>query len=443
MRRIYVKDLRAGQTLPKALFTPSGLKLLPAGTRLSRGRVSSLRRSYSGPLYLAASYHELRSALSGEAAATPSGPIDVGADPRRQKADTGDAAHRREWMRRVRRAERDLDEQLDRWEGLDRRVEPGLRPIELEPPGRLGWPSTSRLRAYRADRVRRIAALHRAILSNELVTISEPMYLVRELIDLYIGYPDRFARLATIGAAGGERPIAEHALSVAALSVAIAVRLGWSLYDVQRAGLAGLFADLGMTLDPQDGRGPLDEIASSRLRRHPLASGVMLEAVEDVAEPVRLAVTQHHERLDGSGYPLGLRADEIHDIARVLAVTDSFAAAIAPRAHRAPNRPHAAMVDVCRRALAGELDRGVAMALVRAVGVFPVGASVALDTGDAAVVVSSKAESPAHPTLRLLSRPAGAEFAAELDLSTTEGVRITAELAPAEAIDARGARLAA
>jgi HD-GYP domain-containing protein (c-di-GMP phosphodiesterase class II) len=346
-------------------------------------------------------------------------------------------------MRLLRRAERDLDEQLDQWAGIDRRIEPALKPVELESPGRLGWPSTGRLRAYRQDRARRIAVMHRAILSGETLTPSEPMLIVRELLDLYVGYPDRFARLATIGAAGGEHPIAEHALSVCALSIAIAARLGWSVFDIQRAGLGGLFADLGMTLEPVDLRGPLDEIAAARLRRHPLASAVMLRSLEEAPEPVILAVAQHHERLDGAGYPLGARGEEIHDIARVLAVADSFAAAIAPRRHRSPNRPHAALVDVCRQAVGGELDRQVALALVRVVGVFPVGAAVALDTGDAGVVISSPADTPARPRLRLLTRAANAEFATEIDLAQTDNVRITAELAPAEAADARGARLSA
>lgn len=432
MRRIFVKDLRAGQTLPQALFTPTGLKLLPAGTRLSRSRVSSLRRSYAGPLFLASSYAELRSALAGEPYASPSGAIEPGVHFRRAVGEEKDAGARREWMRRIRRTERNLEEQLEWWSGLERRVEPALRPIELAAPGRLGWPSAARLRAYRADRVRRLAIMHRAVLAGGTIKAAEPIFIVRELLDLYVGYPDRFGRLATIGGDSDET-IAEHAISVAALSIAIAVRLGWSVYDTQRAGLAGLMADLGMLLEPLNKRGSLDEIASSRLRRHTIASAVMLQALEDAPEPVRLAIFQHHERENGSGYPLGLRGPQIHDIAKILSVADSFAAAISPRVHRGARRPHAALIDVCRRALAGDLDRAAAMALVRVVGVFPVGSSVALDTGDAAVVVSSKADAPSRPTLRLLTRPAGAVFASELDLSVTRDVRITAELAAGEA----------
>jgi len=434
MRRIYVKDLRAGQVLPKALFTTTGLKLLPAGARLSRSRVSSLRRSYSGPLYLAASYNELRQHLSGEADAGPSGPIEHGLHTTKRSPEDQKAYDaRKEWMREIRRAERVFDEQLAVWAGLERRIEPALKPVELARPGRLGWPAVARLRAYRNDRARRVAVIHRALMLRQRVEAAPAAYLVRELIDLFVGYPERFARVVTLSP-GDEHPGAEHALRVGALAAAVAVRMGWSLYDAQRAGVAGLFADLGMILEPLQARGSLDEVAAARLRRHPISSAVMLETMDDLPEAVRLAVSQHHERLDGSGYPLGLRGEPIHDIARVLAVCDSFVAAITPRPHRSALRPHAALVDVCRASLDGALDRRAAMALVRVTGVFPVGAAVALDTGDAAVVVSSHAARPDRPTLRLLADPgaAGAADLGELDLLDQRDVRITAELAPGE-----------
>ncbi len=433
MRRIYVKDLRAGQVLPKALFTTTGLKLLPAGTRLSRSRMSSLRRAYVGPLYLASSYAEIRAELAGETYLEPVVPIEPVSGVRRKL--TGEeqmlADARREWMREIRRTERAIDEQIDIWSGLERHIEPALRPMELAEAGRLGWPTNARLRAYRADRVGRIAKMHRAIMNRQIISASEPLYLVRELIDLFTGYPDRFARLATIPV-GDEHPSAEHALRVGALACAIAVQMGWSVFDAQRAGLAGIFADLGMVLEPLDSRGTLDEVAASRLRRHPIASAVMLESIEDIPEPVRLAVAQHHERMDGTGYPLGARGPQIHEIARVLAVADSFAAAITPRQHRSGKRPHAALVDVCTQALRGTLDRRATMALVRVTGIFPVGASVALDTGDAAVVVSNHADSPGRPTLRVIRDVAGGGSEVELDLKREESVRITAELAAGE-----------
>jgi len=423
MERVYIKDLRAGEVLGKALFTPSGLKLLPAGTRLSRARLSSLRRAFEGELFLANSYAELRSELAGEiVAAATSG---HGMGRRRMNEESPEHEARREWMREIRRMERMIDEQVDMWTALERRVEPAARAMEVAESGRVGWPSAARLRAYRDDRVARIARLHTSVVMRETPHASEAVYLVRELMDLYCGYPDRYARLATMASGDGD-PIAEHAFRVCALSVSIAVQMGWSAGDVERVGLAGMLADLGMLLEPLESRLALDDVSVSRLRRHPIASAVMMTAFDDVPEGVRLAVAQHHERLDGRGYPLGVRGNEIHAYAKVLAVADCFAAAVSPRPHRPARRPHAALVNVCRDAIHGALDRRVTMALVRVTGVFPVGAAVTLGDGEAAVVTSSRAEAPGRPTLRLLGE------LAELDLREAKDVRITAERSPSE-----------
>lgn len=426
MRRVYVKDLRAGQVLPKALFTPAGLKLLPAGTRLSRGRIASLRRAYAGELYLASSYAELRSELSGEALSGPAGGIeDAPAGRRLRREIPGERDARREWMREVRRTERDIDERLESWAPIERRVEKSITPIELASAGRPGWPSGARLRAYRSDRVKRIAGLHRSVVEREHARLEDAVFIARELLDLYCGYPDRFARVATMASGDGD-VVAEHAFRVCALSVAIGAQLGWGAGDAVRAGVTGVFADLGMVLEPVSTNVRLDDVEASRLRRHPISSAVMLGGVEGVDETLRLAAAQHHERVNGRGYPLGLRGDEIHDYARVVAVADCFAAAVAARPHRVAKRPHAALVNVCRDALTGALDRRATMALVRVTGVFPVGASVALDTGGAAVVTSSRADEPGRPLLRLVGE------LGEVDLAQERGVRITAELAPSE-----------
>ncbi len=423
MRRIFAKDLQGGQRLSKALFTPAGVKLLPAGALVSRGRAASLKKSHEGPLYLAASYAELRAGLSGEALAGPEA-IDEGALARlAARSAEGDARTR--WTREVRRAERDLQDQLDKWASIERRVETAETPVEVAETGRLGWPSAARLRAYRDDRARRVELMHAAVLDKQLVKVDDALYVVRELVDLYAGYPDRFARLATM-TTGEEHPVAGHALRVSALASAMAVRLGWASKDVELVGIAGLFTDLGMVLEPAAAHGALDDIAVSRLRRHPLAGAVMMENVEGLPEAARLAAAQHHEREDGSGYPLGVRGDEIHDVAKVLAAADGFAAAVAARGHRPMMKPHAALVSVCREALVGKVDRRAAMALVRVTGVFPVGASVALESGEAAVVASSRAEEPGRPVLRLL------ESESELDLARERGVRIAAELAASE-----------
>jgi HD-GYP domain-containing protein (c-di-GMP phosphodiesterase class II) len=223
--------------------------------------------------------------------------------------------------------------------------------------------------------------------------------------------------------------VCEHAYATGALSVAIAVRLGWSVWDVRAAGLAGLMADSGMMLLANDLRTlarPLTEIEWNAMRRHPAYSLALSAHVLEMPEIVPLAVYQHHEREDGSGYPLGLRThagggggvilganvgpnaaaldrSPICDVARVVAVADVLAGASAPRAHRPRLTAHGAVQLAVREAAAGRLDKATVRAAVKAVGVFPAGSYVRLSSGQLALVESvHDPERADRPIVRLV-----------------------------------------
>jgi len=100
--------------------------------------------------------------------------------------------------------------------------------------------------------------------------------------------------------------------------------------------LAGLFLDIGMLSLPSDllaAHGPLDPAAVELLQGHADISGDILEPLARVGLPVA-AVRAHHERLDGSGYPRGLRGRQVPFGAQILAVVDIWAALTRPRPHR-------------------------------------------------------------------------------------------------------------
>lgn len=134
--------------------------------------------------------------------------------------------------------------------------------------------------------------------------------------------------------------------------------------------------------------GPLPEPLRERMRLHPSSGTERLQAA-GVADATWLeAVGAHHERLDGGGYPRGLRGDDIPFAARILAVADIFSAMSKPRPYRSRQpSPQAALREV--HALAGSaLDGDMANLLLREVGMFPPGSTVRLKCGEIAVVRS-------------------------------------------------------
>ncbi len=139
------------------------------------------------------------------------------------------------------------------------------------------------------------------------------------------------------------------------------------------------------------------------MRRHPIFSELLLRDAPWVAQAVRDAAVQHHEREDASGYPLGLNRHQIGDLARVLAVADCFAAATTSRPWRAPKLAYMAMEELQQAAARRRLWQPAVHALIQAVGLFPVGSYVRLSDGKHARVVAANPHAVDRPVVLRLA----------------------------------------
>jgi response regulator RpfG family c-di-GMP phosphodiesterase len=161
-----------------------------------------------------------------------------------------------------------------------------------------------------------------------------------------------------IGSAEAAGPGREgHSRQVASITRDLTDALGWPPLRVRGMELAGLFLDIGMLALPPDllaPRGPLEPEAVELLHGHADISGDILEPLARVGLPVA-AVRAHHERLDGSGYPRGLRGRQVPFGAQVLAVVDTWAALTRPRPHRPAMSERDALAELRQQAGLGRL----------------------------------------------------------------------------------------
>jgi response regulator RpfG family c-di-GMP phosphodiesterase len=170
------------------------------------------------------------------------------------------------------------------------------------------------------------------------------------------------------GAAG--RP--GHSRMVAMLVKRMAQELGWAPERVRGIELAGLLHDIGLLALPGDllaGEGPLTDQQRTLLETHPDASAEILEPLSRVGVPVA-AVRAHHERLDGSGYPRGLRGRQVPVGAELLAVADCYAALTHDRPHRPAVSQPEALEILDQEVVAGRLS-AKALAILQKVVVRP------------------------------------------------------------------------
>jgi hypothetical protein len=198
--------------------------------------------------------------------------------------------------------------------------------------------------------------------------------------------------------------------------------------------LAALLHDVGMLrvdpavlaqADPLNADQRIAVEAHTRVGSEVVA--VRLPTLAGLAE----AAASHHERLDGSGYPAGLRGEQLSPAVRLLAVVDAYARLCAPRSHRPPLDPRTALTDTLLMAERGKLDRYAAETLLT-LGFYPAGTVVELDDGSTGVVLGSRHAPPlaAQPTVAVLADPGGRPLPAPayVDLAQRDGPAVVRSL---------------
>jgi putative nucleotidyltransferase with HDIG domain len=195
-----------------------------------------------------------------------------------------------------------------------------------------------------------------------------------------------------------------HCVNVCVYSVLIGLHLGISGPELRALGTGALLHDIGKILcsDLCNRAGPYSEADQARLRQHPIDGFEMLRQHRELHLYTAHIAYQHHERVDGAGYPRGLSGDRIMPLARIVAVANGYDTLVSEFAHPRPLAPPAAM-----RVLLEEAGHGFDAEMVRAfaqrMAVYPTGTGVALADGSVAVVVEQGA-SPEHPLVRILGR---------------------------------------
>jgi HD-GYP domain-containing protein (c-di-GMP phosphodiesterase class II) len=154
---------------------------------------------------------------------------------------------------------------------------------------------------------------------------------------------------------------------------------------------------------------PLSEAQWRAIQGHTLESVDLLQRC-GVNDPIWLeAVRDHHERVDGTGYPRGLRGDTVSIEARILGIVDIYSAMIRPRAYRDAQPSRVALRDIFLER-GQRIDERLAMMFIKELGVYPPGTMVKLANGEIAVAVRRTTDG-AHPQLRCVIGKDGAPLA--------------------------------
>lgn len=192
-----------------------------------------------------------------------------------------------------------------------------------------------------------------------------------------------------------------HPLHKAVLSELLAKRMNISPQERLSMMAAALTANISM-LNLQEllhaQRMPLTETQKEMIRLHPLLSVEILSELGVKDEQWIRTVLAHHERLNGSGYPTGMKGEEITLGARIIALADIYGAVIKPRAYREALHAKDALKDIFV-AHCDKEDNELIHLFIKEIGIYPPGCFVKLQNGETAIV-TRRGISPATPKVK-------------------------------------------
>ncbi|WP_242634349.1 HD-GYP domain-containing protein [Marinobacter salicampi] len=201
---------------------------------------------------------------------------------------------------------------------------------------------------------------------------------------------------------------AEHCMNVCVLSAAFGRHLGIEGKDLEVLALAGLLHDVGkIKVDDavlnKPGAYTPEEFAEMKM--HPVYGRQVLMAVNGLESTAVDVAYDHHERMDGTGYPRGLLQHQIPYFAKIVAVVDAYDAITGHRVYDSAKSSKQAL-DILYKCRGTQFDDDLALEFIRFTGIYPPGALVELSTGEIGLILQSNPVNRLRPRL-LVVRDAG------------------------------------
>ena len=220
----------------------------------------------------------------------------------------------------------------------------------------------------------------------------------------------------------------EHSLNVAILLANFGVHIGLKEEQVQELALSGFLHDIGKIKIVDEilhKPGPLNDQEMTIMRDHVYYGEIILVEM-GIPGSIIKTIGQHHERLDGYGYPQGLRGDEITQFGRMIAIVDTYDAITADRCYKVGMSSKKALQILLKDA-PEKYDEGLVTQFVQCIGVYPAGSLVKLNNEQIAMVVKQHPVHTTKPGVKVFYSLKGNDYIEphELDLADpSNGVKI-------------------
>ncbi len=226
-----------------------------------------------------------------------------------------------------------------------------------------------------------------------------------------------------------------HCLNTTLLSLAIGEVLKLPPFKMIELGQAALLHDIGMVKIPESiylNTRQLSPQEQKMIKAHTVLGYKILKSLS-LTEEIALAALQHHERMNGTGYPRNLSGDKISLYSKIIALTCSYEAMVTQRAYREGMDANMALLELIKssRTL---YDEGVIRVLIFCISLYPLGSLVRLSTNAVAKVTKANPGNPKFPLVRILFDEKGNKVSDYMIVQTSaeKGITIQKSLAKEE-----------
>lgn len=210
----------------------------------------------------------------------------------------------------------------------------------------------------------------------------------------------------------------QHSVNVAVLSLVLGIELRLGKNQLYDLCIGAMLHDLGKAFIPKEiinKSAKLTEEEFEQIKTHSIKGYEYLSQHYNLPASVKLIALQHHEQIDGTGYPNGYKDDEINKLAKIVAIADVYDAMTSDTPYRKAFPPHEAM-EFIMGSSGRQFDFNMAQVFVRKIVPYPVGSLVKLSNGDVAVVEEVHANYPLRPVVKIIRQNAISVEMKEVDL---------------------------
>lgn len=192
----------------------------------------------------------------------------------------------------------------------------------------------------------------------------------------------------------------KHSVDVATISMILAKQQQLSEKEIYEIGIAGLLHDVGKTKIPLEILNKPAKLTNEEfeiMKQHSVYGYRIIEKRHEFSRPIQLGILQHHEKINGSGYPLGTKADQIGHFAKILTVADIYDALVTERPYKSAFSQREAVEMIM--SMTSELDINAMQSFLHSMILYPVDTLVKLSNGETARVVRNDPQFILRPTV--------------------------------------------